>query len=177
MTQANTPVMTEIVVLDDGVFSIVTAAHADPSSSIGFLYRRCYRGVTTPDGVECVGSYTWDRGGWQARIDAPYDSMTDEDMRTVCWYEDRVAAIVCLWGFRHMALCRHLEDVLDQHARFVGQKLLFKMMSPKQQAEARQRFLDAARDDGFIYELDRDATVLCRRRIPELEQPAYVASH
>jgi hypothetical protein len=166
----------ETVLLDDGVFYIQTSAAAQPARAAGFLHRRCYYGVTSPGGFECIGSFTTDsEGRWQARIDAPYDSLADDDTRPVGLYVDRFDAIVCLWRHRAMALCRHFDDAMPQAAEFVGKKLLFKMLSPAQQLEARVRFVDAGVRDACVYELAEDNAVLCRRRVPELvEALAYV---
>lgn len=162
----------ETVLLDDGVFYIQTVAAARSAAAAGFLHRRCYYGVTAPGGFESIGHFTTDEAGrWQARIDAPYDSLADDDTRPIGLYVDRVDAIVCLWRLRGMALCRHLDEPLRQQpAEFVGRKLLYKMLSPLQQAEARLRFVNAGVRDACVYELAEDDTLLCRRHVRELEE-------
>jgi hypothetical protein len=99
------------VLLDDGEFYIELNANYPTPDAPGFLQRRCYVGVTTPGGYECVGSF--DRcpstGAWLASIDALYDAATDSDARVVGIYSRRLDAVVGLWAARRLARCRHRE--------------------------------------------------------------------
>ena len=74
----------------------------------GFLQRRCYVGVTTPGGYECIGGFERDaRDLWHAKIDMPYNDIRDSDSLEVGAFSERLDAIVALWGMRHKAHCRH----------------------------------------------------------------------
>ena len=65
----------------------------------GFLQRRCYVGVTTPGGYECIGGFGRDaRGLWHATIDMPYNDVRDSDSLEVGGFKKRLDAIVALWG-------------------------------------------------------------------------------
>lgn len=99
------------VILDDGEFYIELNANFGPGNAPGFLQRRCYVGVTTPGGYECVGSFgrCSVTGMWSASIDAPYDPRTDSDARLIGSYPRRLDAIVALWSARQLAHCRHRE--------------------------------------------------------------------
>jgi hypothetical protein len=96
------------VIADDGEYYIELNGNYGAAEAPGFLQRRCYTGVTTPGGYECVGSFERDAQGlWQASIDAPYDEETDSDSRSLGHFAERMNAIVTLWGKRHEAYCRH----------------------------------------------------------------------
>lgn len=97
------------VVLDDGSFYVELYADDQTAEAAGFLQRRCYVGVTTPGGYECIGSFERDvvRGGWRALVDQAYEPSSDSDCRQVGRFAQRLDAIVALWGARHSALCRH----------------------------------------------------------------------
>ncbi len=67
-----------IVILDDGEFRVALNADFPPATAPGFLQRRCYFGVTTPNGYECVGAFEQDElGKWCASVDSTYDERTD----------------------------------------------------------------------------------------------------
>jgi hypothetical protein len=96
------------VIADDGEYYIELDGNHAPNDAPGFLQRRCYIGVITPDGYECVGSFGRNEQGlWQASIDAPYDEATGTDRRTLGQFTERMNAIVALWGRRREAYCRH----------------------------------------------------------------------
>ena len=99
------------LVLDDGEFYVELNENFAVDEAPGFLQRRCYVGVTTPGGYECVGSFAQDpRGRWQASVYAPYDPVTDSDSRSLGRHNSRMDAIVALWSARRQALCRHKSD-------------------------------------------------------------------
>jgi len=96
------------VIVDDGEFYIELNDNVDACIAPGFLQRRCYVGVTTPGGYECVGSFQRDaRGLWHASIDALYDQHSGSDSRSMGQFTQRLDAIVALWQCRHEAHCRH----------------------------------------------------------------------
>jgi len=95
-------------ILDDGDFYVELNCNDSSAAAAGFLQRRCYVGVTTPGGYECIGSFERDvLGRWRASIDAVYDEQTGSDSRTLGCFADRLDAIVALWAARHAAYCRH----------------------------------------------------------------------
>jgi hypothetical protein len=100
---------TNVMLLDDGLFYVDLNCNYPPAFAPGFLQRRCYLGVTTPGGYECVGSF--DRsasdGMWEDSIDVPYNPAADSDARLIGRFPKRLGAIVALWGSRHEAHCRH----------------------------------------------------------------------
>ena len=96
------------VVLDDGLFYIELNCNYPSDEAPGFLQHRCYQGVTTPGGYECVGSFERDaQGQWRASVDAPYHEESGGDSRHLGSFADRLDAIATLWGARHGAHCRH----------------------------------------------------------------------
>ena len=101
-----------VVVLDDGEFYVELNDDDFPASDApGFLQRRCYVGVTTPEGYECVGAFGRRRDGkWLASIDTTYDDTTDSHCFVLGPLDERLDAIVALWGARHQARCRHKCD-------------------------------------------------------------------
>lgn len=100
----------DAVVLDDGRYYIELNGNYDVAEAPGFLQVRCYVGVTTPGGYECIGAFSRKVDGlWVADIAAHYDIATDSDVTVVGSYRDRLDAIVALWGRRHDALRRHVE--------------------------------------------------------------------
>ena len=100
-----------LVILDDGRYSIELNANSPRATAPGFLHRRCYVGVTTPDGYECVGSFAQHIGSglWVAAINAVYNEATDSDSRIVGRFPRRMDAIAALWGARGQAYFRHIE--------------------------------------------------------------------
>ena len=98
----------DVVLLDDGEFYVELSGNHVAVLAAGFLQHRCYVGVTTPDGYECVGSFDRDSDGkWSARIDMPYDPRTNSDSRVVAKGVGWLDAIVALWMARREANCRH----------------------------------------------------------------------
>jgi hypothetical protein len=96
------------LILDDGEYFVELNEAFPVGDAPGFLQRRCYIGVTTPDGYESVGRFDRDpHGGWHAGIDAPYDSGTNSSCRSLGRHSGRMDAIVALWFARREALCRH----------------------------------------------------------------------
>ncbi len=99
------------LVLDDGQFFVELDGNYPTCVAPGFLWRRCYVGVTTPGGYECIGGFDRDaRGLWQATIDMPYNDVRDSDSLEVGGFKDRLDAIVALWGIRRKAHCRHQSE-------------------------------------------------------------------
>ena len=106
-----TQVTDGIQILDDGEYYVELNVNFPPAEAPGFLQRRCYVGVTTPGGYECVGGFAHNaRGFWEASIDAPYDPATGSDSRPLGKHRSRLDAIVALWAARRRALCRHKDD-------------------------------------------------------------------
>ncbi len=104
----STEITNGALVLDDGQFFVELDGNYSPCVAPGYLRRRCYVGVTTPGGYECIGGFDRDaRGLWQATIDMPYNDVRDTDSLEVGGFEKRLDAIVALWGIRHKAHCRH----------------------------------------------------------------------
>ena len=100
-----------VVILDDGAFYIELNCNYGTAEAAGFLQRRCYIGVTTPGGYECLGSFEMTLDGkWRASVDAPYSAATDSDSRELGVFSHRLAAITALWGARHEAYRRHADD-------------------------------------------------------------------
>jgi hypothetical protein len=105
-----TQVSQRVQILDDGEYYVELNVNYPPEDAPGFLQRRCYVGVTTPGGYECVGSFERNAAGnWQASIDAAYDPKTDSDRRRLGEYPTRLDAIAALWSARRDAFCRHRE--------------------------------------------------------------------
>lgn len=99
---------TDVVILDDGMFYIDLNCNYSPALAPGFLQHRCYVGVTTPGGYECVGSFDQKHDGmWEASIDIEYDHETESDARILGRFPTRLDAIAALWAARHQAHCRH----------------------------------------------------------------------
>ena len=106
-----TQVSEGIQILDDGEYYVELNVNFPASDAPGFLQRRCYVGVTTPGGYECVGGFERNaRGLWQASIDAAYDPTTGSDSRLLGQHRSRLDAIAALWSARRRALCRHKDD-------------------------------------------------------------------
>ena len=100
-----------VVILDDGEFCVALNADFPSAIAPGFLQRRCYVGVTTPDGYECVGSFDQDKQGmWCPSVDSTYDETTDRVCLSLGAHVRRLDAIVALWGARRQAHCRHRDD-------------------------------------------------------------------
>jgi hypothetical protein len=98
----------DLVLLDDGEFYIELNCNHDAVIAPGFLERRCERGLTTPEGFECVGGFSKrPDGSWRADINAPWDEESDSDCRVVADGVERMNAIAALWQRRHEALCSH----------------------------------------------------------------------
>lgn len=99
-----------VVILDDGLFYVELNCNYGAAEAPGFLQCRCYVGVTTPGGYECIGSF--DKrvdGGWRASVDLAYDAATDSDNRELGVFSKRLDAIAALWGARHQAYRRHAD--------------------------------------------------------------------
>lgn len=98
----------DMIVLDDGDFYIELNGNYDAVSAPGFLQRRCARGLTTPGGYECVGSFQRATNGrWRADVNAPFDEETEGDCLVLGEFGERMHAIAALWQRRHAALCIH----------------------------------------------------------------------
>ena len=98
-------------ILDDGEYYVELNKDFTTVNAPGFLQRRCYDGVTTPDGYESVGRFDRDpQRGWHACIDAPYDPIADSSCRNLGRFSDRMDAIVAFWFARRDALCRHRSE-------------------------------------------------------------------
>ncbi len=97
------------LVLDDGQYFVELDGNYAACIAPGFLHRRCYVGVTTPGGYECIGAFGQNpRGVWHAIIDMPYNDLRDSTSLAVGGFDERLDAIVALWGIRHKAHCRHI---------------------------------------------------------------------
>lgn len=108
MSMSTINVTGDVVILDDGLFYVGLNCNYRSDDAPGFLERRCYFGVTTPGGYECIGSFNRGLdGSWTASIDVHYDAATDSDARVLGRFSDRLDAIAALWGARHQAHCRH----------------------------------------------------------------------
>lgn len=101
-----------LIVLDDGEYYVELAASGEPGPLVhGFLKRRCYCSVTSPEGYECIGGFERDaHGHWLALIDAANDPYTGNVTRPLGRYPDRPAAVAALWNARRRAHCRHKDD-------------------------------------------------------------------
>jgi len=78
-------------ILDDGDFYVELNCNDSSAAAAGFLQRRCYVGVTTPGGYECIGSFERDvLGRWRASIDAVYDEQTGSDKGGVSAHRMRI---------------------------------------------------------------------------------------
>lgn len=64
-----TQVSEGIQILDDGEYYIELNVNFPAADAPGFLQRRCYVGVTTPGGYECVGKLPTRRSGHVAGVD------------------------------------------------------------------------------------------------------------
>lgn len=96
------------LLLDDGEYIVEMAADEPAPRALAFLRRRCYEGVTTPDGMECIGRVVrTDRGLWSAFIDSDYNALTGLDVREIAASNDRATAVASLWQARRDARCRH----------------------------------------------------------------------
>jgi len=96
------------LILDDGEFYVELNEDFPVADAPGFLQRRCYVGVTTPDGYESVGRFDRDpHSGWHGCVDAPYDPSTNSTSCSLGRFSNRMDAIVALWLARRDALCRH----------------------------------------------------------------------
>jgi len=105
MHPASTPHEPPLVVLDDGRFYV---EFVETGADRGYLRRRCYVGVTTPDGCECVGSLERSPSGiWRSQIDVKYGREGDRDHRDLGSFGSRLESIMALWNARHDAYCRH----------------------------------------------------------------------
>jgi hypothetical protein len=95
------------VIADDGKYFELDGHHLGASAP-GFLQRRCYVGVTSPDAFEAVGRFARNPDGrWEASIDTRDDGSGTGVSRLVGAFSDRTNAIVALWRERHAAYCRH----------------------------------------------------------------------
>ena len=105
-----TQVSQRVEILDDGEYYVELNVNYPPEDAPGFLQRRCYVGITTPGGYECIGRFDRSpRGTWQASIDAPYDPVSQSDTRSLGQHRSRLDAIAALWSARREAFCRHRE--------------------------------------------------------------------
>ena len=96
------------IILDDGVFYVELNVNSEASVAPGFLQRRCARGLTTPGGYECVGSFGKAVDGtWRADVSAPWDEDTDSDCNVLARGVARMDAIAALWAGRHVAHATH----------------------------------------------------------------------
>jgi hypothetical protein len=99
------------VIADDGEYFIEHGAREGGVSAPGFLRRRCYTGITSPDGFVSVRGFARkpdDRR--EASIDAWNDGSGAGASRSIGHFTDRINAIVALWRERHAAYFRHKED-------------------------------------------------------------------
>ncbi|EIF32239.1 hypothetical protein BCh11DRAFT_07827 [Burkholderia sp. Ch1-1] len=96
------------VLLDDGEFFVQHNINYPATAGNGFLMRRCWRSLATPEGAECVGGYDLRVDGkWHASISAPYDEHTDSDCRLLGSFDNRLDSIQALWTHRREATTRH----------------------------------------------------------------------
>jgi len=94
----------QTVILDDGVFFVVLAAHEAEDGAVGFLERRCTVSSRAPNGHECVGTFTRGvNGGWAARLASEFDPATGREYHLIVDGVMRLEAIVSLWQSRQRA--------------------------------------------------------------------------
>lgn len=94
----------QTLILDDGEFFVVLAAHQTPEGAVGFLERRCATRADAPNGHECLGAFTrCDGGGWTARISTEFDQTTGRECEVVAVGVKRLDAIAALWLSRRSA--------------------------------------------------------------------------
>ena len=94
----------QTLILDDGEYYVVLAAHQAADGAVGFLQRRCAVSEDTPNGLECLGAFTpFNSGGWSARISTEFDPRTVEECRVVASGVARLDAIAALWQSRRNA--------------------------------------------------------------------------
>lgn len=99
---------TDLVILDDGEFYVELNGNYDATLAPGFLQRRCSRGLTTPGGYECIGSFERSAAGrWRADVNATFDEVTGGDVLVLGEFDERMDAISALWRRRHEALQSH----------------------------------------------------------------------
>lgn len=96
------------IIIDDGRYYIDLNCNYEAPDAPGFLALRCPRGLTTPGGFDCLGSFDKKPDGtWQASIHTLLDEETDSDARTVAAGVSRMDAIAALWKHRESAFSRH----------------------------------------------------------------------
>lgn len=94
----------QTLILDDGEYYVVLAAHQVADGAVGFLERRCAVSDETPNGLECLGAFTRANGsGWAARISTAFDPCTGDECRVVAAGVARLDAIAALWHYRRNA--------------------------------------------------------------------------
>ena len=92
------------LILDDGAYFVVLAAHQAADTAVGFLERRCAVSVDAPNGRECLGAFTRDAcGGWTARISSEFDAATGCEHQVVATGVARLDAVAALWQSRRRA--------------------------------------------------------------------------
>lgn len=94
----------ETLILDDGEYFVVLAAHQPAGTAVGFLERRCPVTSEAPNGRECLGAFTHAQGiGWTARISTEFDPSSGCDHQVVAASVARLDAIAALWRARRCA--------------------------------------------------------------------------
>lgn len=99
------------IVADDGRFHLERVSAAG-STEVAFLRRRCYHGVTTPQGYACIGAVERvAQGHWLARVDVRAGSapLKDQPVQVLGVYATEMDALMALWARRCSAWCRHAE--------------------------------------------------------------------
>lgn len=100
-----------LIILDDGDYYIELDSNCSLAAGPGYLQRRCYEGVTTPGGYECVGSFDKTPSNtWTANINANDCEKTGLDTKRLGEYKNRLDAVMALWKGRHKALCKHQDS-------------------------------------------------------------------
>ena len=94
----------ETLILDDGEYFVVLAAHQPAGAAVGFLERRCAVTSEAPNGRECLGAFTHAQGiGWTARIATEFEPAAGCDHHVVAAAATRLDAIAALWRARRYA--------------------------------------------------------------------------
>ena len=108
MSQPEVSTALRALVLDDGEYTVELAAGYLEREAPVLLLHRCYEGVTTPDGQECIGRVgRGEHGLWTASVQGRFDERRGSDARQLGWFVERNDAISALWQARRDAYCRH----------------------------------------------------------------------
>ena len=108
MSQPEVSTAVRALVLDDGEYTVELVTGYPGRNAPVLLLRRCYEGVTTPDGQECIGRVDrGEHGLWTASVQGRFDERKGSDARQLGAFVERNNAIAALWQARRDAYCRH----------------------------------------------------------------------